>query len=64
MAGVKNEYIVFGSKIKTDRLGEVDICTRIDGMDISDEELLKMKEVQKQAATQMENIINKDQPQK
>ncbi len=58
-AGVKSEYIVLGSKIEAGRPGEADICTRIDGMDISDEELLKIKEVQKQAAGQMENILNK-----
>lgn len=59
MAGVKSEYIVLGSKIETGRPGEADICTRIDGMDISDEELLKIKEVQKQAAEEMEKILNK-----
>lgn len=59
MADVKSEYIVIGSKVETGRPGEADICTRIDGMDISDEELLKVKEVQKQAAEEMEKILNK-----
>lgn len=59
MAGIKSEYIVLGSKIETGRQGEMDICTRIDGMDISDEELLKIKKVQKQAAWEMETILNK-----
>ncbi len=59
MAGVTSEYIVLGSKIETGRPGEADICTRIDGMDISNEELLKIKEVQKRAAGEMENILNK-----
>ena len=60
MAGVQNEYTVMGRKIETGRQGEADICTRIDGMDISDEELLKIKEVQKRAASEMENILNKE----
>lgn len=59
VADVKSEYIVIGSKVETGRPGEADICTRIDGMDISDEELLKVKEVQKQAAEEMEKILNK-----
>jgi len=59
VVGVKSEYIVLGSKIETGRPGEADICTRIDGMDISDEELLKIKEVQKRTAGEMENILNK-----
>lgn len=57
MAKVTSEYILLGSKIETDRPGEVDICTRIDSMDISDEELLKLKEVQKKAAQEMEEIL-------
>lgn len=59
MASVESEYIVFESKIEAGRPGEVDICTRIDGMDISDEELLKIKKVQKQAAEEVEKILNK-----
>lgn len=59
MAGIKREYIVLGSKIETGRQGEMDICTRIDGMDISDEELLEIKKVQRQAAWEMETILNK-----
>lgn len=61
MAGVTSEYIVLGSKIETGRPGEADICTRIEGMDISDEELLKVKEVQRSAVQDMENILNKKQ---
>lgn len=61
MAGVTSEYIVLGSKIEPGRPGKADICTRIDGMDISDEELLKVKEVQRLAAQEMENILNKKQ---
>ena len=58
VADVKSEYIVMGSKVETGRPGETDICTRIDGMDISDEELLRIKTVQKRAAEEIEKILN------
>ena len=58
MAAVKNEYIIFTSKVAMERPGAIDICTRIDEADISDEELLKVKEVQKRAAEEIEKILN------
>lgn len=61
MADVRSEYVILGSKLGTGRQGEADICTRLDGMYVSDEELVKIKNIQKQAAEEMENLL-KEKP--
>lgn len=59
MATTKTEYIVIGSTIKAGRPGEVEICTRVSEMEISDKELLEIKVIQKKAAEEIEELLKK-----
>ena len=58
MAKTKSEYIMFNTEIETDRKGRLDVCTRIDDMEVTDKELLEIKEVQERAAKDIEKILN------
>lgn len=62
MAEIKTEYIIIISKIKTERQGTAELSLRIEDADISDEELLKIKEIQKKAAKEMEDFLKKETP--
>ena len=56
-----NENCKYKSKVETERPGSIEACVRLEGTDLTDEELLAVKNIEIKAASEIEKLINKKQ---
>lgn len=55
------DFILINSKIETERPGSIEACVRLEGTDLTDEELLAVKNIEIRTASEIEKLINKNQ---
>lgn len=55
----KTSYIIIESEIEAGRKGKAELLTRFDEMELSDEEIVAVREFQSKAAKELEEILKK-----